>query len=46
VFFGYKDSPLPTSAMFTIQAYDPVISLVSVLVGALVFYALFFRRAY
>jgi membrane protease YdiL (CAAX protease family) len=44
VFFGYKDSPLPTSAMFTTQAYDPFFSLVSVVVGSLVFYAWFFRR--
>ncbi len=44
VFFGYKDSPLPTSAMFTTQAYDPVFSLVSVVVSSLVFYAWFFHR--
>jgi hypothetical protein len=42
VFSGHKVSPLPRSAMFTTQAYDPVISLVSVLVGALIFYAWFF----
>jgi len=45
VFFGYKDSPLPASAMFTTAAYDPVFSLVSLLVGASVFYAWFFGRA-
>jgi membrane protease YdiL (CAAX protease family) len=44
VFFGYKDSPLPASALFTTQAYDPVFSLVSVVVSSLVFYAWFFRR--
>jgi membrane protease YdiL (CAAX protease family) len=44
VFFGYKDSPLPASAMFTTQAYDPVFSLVSVVVSSWVFYAWFFRR--
>ncbi len=45
VFFGYKDSPSPTSAMFTSQAYDPVLSLVAVSVSALIFYAWIFRRA-
>jgi membrane protease YdiL (CAAX protease family) len=44
VFFAYKDSGVPTSAMFTTQAYDPVFSLVSVVVSSLVFYAWFFRR--
>jgi membrane protease YdiL (CAAX protease family) len=44
VFFGYKDSGQPTSAMFTTQAYDPVFSLVSVVVSSWVFYAWFFRR--
>ena len=44
VLFGYKDSPLPTSAMFTTHTYDPVFSLISVVVSALVFYACFFRR--
>ena len=45
VFFSYKDSPLPTSAMFTTQAYDPVFSWVSVVVSSWVFYAWFFHRA-
>ena len=45
VFFGYEDSPLPTSAIFTTQTYDPVFSLVSVVVSSWVFYAWFFHRA-
>jgi membrane protease YdiL (CAAX protease family) len=45
VFFAYKDSGVPASAMFTTQTYDPVFSLVSVVVSSLVFYAWFFRRA-
>ena len=45
VFFGYKYSPLPTSAMFTTQTYDPVFSLLSVVVSSWVFYAWFFHRA-
>ncbi len=46
VFFGYKDSPLPASAMFTTEAYDPVFSLVSILAAACVFYTCFFGRAH
>jgi membrane protease YdiL (CAAX protease family) len=42
--FGYKDSPLPASAIFTSATYDPVFSLASVVVGGLIFYAWFFRR--
>jgi membrane protease YdiL (CAAX protease family) len=45
VFFGYKDSPLPTSAMFTTPTFDPVFSWVSVVVSSWVFYAWFFHRA-
>lgn len=45
VFFGYEDSPLPTSAIFTTQTYDPVFSLVSVVVSSWVFAAWFFHRA-
>jgi hypothetical protein len=37
VFFGYKDSPLPTSAMFTTPTFDPVFSWVSVAVSSWVF---------
>jgi hypothetical protein len=45
VFFGYKDSPLPTSAMFTTPTFDPVFSWVSVVVSSWVFYAWFFHPA-
>lgn len=45
VCFGYKDSPLPASAIFTSVTYDPVFSLASVAVGSLIFYTWFFRRA-
>jgi membrane protease YdiL (CAAX protease family) len=44
VLFNYKDSASPASSMFTTEAYDPVFSLVTILVSALVFYACFFRR--
>lgn len=43
--FGYKDSPLPASAIFTSVSYDPAFSLASVVVGGLIFYAWFFVRA-
>ena len=45
VFFGYKDSPLPTAAMFMAEDFDPVFSLVSISGAALIFYAWFFYRA-
>lgn len=42
---GYKDSPLPASAIFTSVTYDPFFSLVSIAVGGLIFYGWFFHRA-
>jgi hypothetical protein len=45
VFLGDKDSPLPSSTMFTAQACDPAFSWVSVVAGASAFLAWFFQRA-
>jgi hypothetical protein len=41
----YKNSPLPISTMFTTQTFDPVFSLVSVVVSSWVFAAWFFHPA-
>jgi hypothetical protein len=45
VVLAYKNSPLPTWAMFTTQTFDPVFSLVSVVVISWVIAAWFFHPA-
>lgn len=44
LFIHYEDSVFETPAVFTAGALDPVYSLVTLLLGAALFYAWFFRR--
>lgn len=44
LFIHYDDSAFETPAVFTAGALDPVYSLVTLLLGALLFYGWFFRR--
>lgn len=44
LFIHYEDSVFETPAVFTSGALDPVYSLVTLLLGAALFYAWFFRR--
>lgn len=43
LFANYVVTALPSPALFTVQTLDPVYSLVSLVVGMIVFYAIFFR---
>ena len=43
LFANYTISALPSPALFTIQTIDPVYGLVSVTIGMVVFYIIFFR---
>jgi membrane protease YdiL (CAAX protease family) len=43
LFANYRVTALPSPALFTVQVLDPLYSLVSLLVGMIVFYAIFFR---
>lgn len=43
LFANYSVTALPSPALFTVQFLDPVYSLVSLVVGMIVFYAIFFR---
>lgn len=43
LFANYDVTALPSPSLFTVQNLDPVYSLISLVVGMLVFYAVFFR---
>lgn len=43
VFANYTVTALPSPALFTIQTLDPAYGLISLMIGATVFYAIFFR---
>ena len=43
LFANYTVTALPSPALFTVQILDPVFSLSSLVVGMIVFYAIFFR---
>lgn len=43
LFANYAVTALPSPALFTVQILDPVYSLVSLIVGMVVFYFIFFR---
>lgn len=43
LFANYTVTALPSPALFTVQILDPVYSLISVCVGMIVFYMIFFR---
>ncbi|HEX5942310.1 MAG TPA: CPBP family intramembrane glutamic endopeptidase [Anaerolineales bacterium] len=43
LFANYAVTALPSPSLFTVQTLDPVYSLISLIVGMLVFYLLFFR---
>lgn len=43
LFANYTVTALPSPALFTVQILDPVYSLVSLVIGMVVFYAIFFR---
>ncbi len=42
LFANYTITALPSPSLFTVQTLDPVYSLVSLIVGLIVFYAVFF----
>ena len=42
LFANYTVTALPSPALFTIQTLDPVYSLVSLVIGIIVFYILYF----
>ncbi len=42
LFANYTITALPSPALFTIRTLDPVYSLISVVIGLRVFYAIFF----
>jgi membrane protease YdiL (CAAX protease family) len=44
LFANYTITALSSPALFTIQTLDPVYSLLSVVIGMIVFYMIFFRR--
>jgi membrane protease YdiL (CAAX protease family) len=43
LFANYTITALPSPALFTIQTLDPVYSLISLVIGLIVFYVIFFR---
>jgi membrane protease YdiL (CAAX protease family) len=43
LFANYTITSLPSPALFTVQILDPVYGLISVVIGMIVFYVLFFR---
>ncbi|MBN2115723.1 MAG: CPBP family intramembrane metalloprotease [Anaerolineales bacterium] len=43
LFANYTISSLPSPALFTVQTLDPVYSLISAVIGMIVFYVIFFR---
>jgi hypothetical protein len=43
VFANYEITALPSPSLFTVQFLDPVYSLISLIVGMIVFYVIFFR---
>lgn len=43
LFANYTVTALPSPSLFTVQTLDPVYSLISLIVGTIVFYLIFFR---
>lgn len=43
LFANYTITALPSPALFTVQTLDPIYSLISVVIGMIVFYMIFFR---
>jgi hypothetical protein len=44
LFANYTITALPSPALFTVQTLDPIYSLISVIIGMIVFYLIFFGR--